>query len=696
MKNAKLLMACVIFLLPFTAGMAQQQNWWPFGQGAAIDFSSGGPVPTTSGLNHNEGTASVCGTNGLLLFYTNGIKAYRSNHTLMADAGGSTAYTMSGNSSSAQTLIVPRPGTNLYYIFTVPPGGTEKVKYSVVDMTSGTGTVTIVNNAMPGTGGFDSERMCAVKHCNGVDFWLITHEANNRVFKVYLISNSGISSPTAYTTGNASAPGTFGCMKASRSGKWLAITFSANAGVELFPFNPSTGNVGGATSINSGQYQHYGLEFSGNNQYLFFHALGSGIYRYDINTGSLVIAVPAPSTTPGTAIYGQMQIAPDFNIYIARPNYNYISRLTNPNAGGTFVETAVTLSGGTFSGLGLPNFPVYNNPTCSNASFYFNNLNQVTTQVSTSYGMQTSTSVCLPNVYINGSASSNENNYHLKIEPLTLSPWATGAPLYSNWICTTSCTVPGQIDLSAYASFTPGQYYLVTLSVGPEWHSVSQILFARQCPQSTAHFSLIDAEAPYTAGTPFGTEQVYPMCLPTIQINGSLSSYETNYYLKVSRFDLGSWTFLPNASTHLVDGWQCSSACNAPSVIDLSGLPFVANNVYRVELSVGPNWNSYVRFIKPISCTHSGQMEFEDVSPDASTASFSVFPNPGNGAFTIQLSGEGSTNIVVLNMMGQVVAEQNSVTAANTTLNLTEQPAGVYLVKVVTGDHTQVKRIIKN
>ena len=67
MKNILPLLLLFISLNTFSQ---KEANFWYFGNGAALDFNSGSPVPVNgSQLNTLEGCSSFSDANGNLLFY---------------------------------------------------------------------------------------------------------------------------------------------------------------------------------------------------------------------------------------------------------------------------------------------------------------------------------------------------------------------------------------------------------------------------------------------------------------------------------------------------------------------------------------------------------------------------------------------------------------------------------------------------
>ena len=66
----------------------------------------------------------------------------------------------------------------------------------------------------------------------------------------------------------------------------------------------------------------------------------------------------------------------------------------------------------------------------------------------------------------------------------------------------------------------------------------------------------------------------------------------------------------------------------------------------------------------------------------AALAGVNVFPNPSNGIFTVAKQNiNGKVNMIVYNMLGEKIYE-NKLVQSNTQLNLSGQPAGVYLYRI--------------
>ncbi len=385
----------------------KEANNWYFGQKAGITFNSGAPVALTNGqLQTLEGCSSISDASGNLLFYTDGIKVWNRNHVVMTNGTN-----LKGDPSSTQSgIIVPKPGNpNVYYIFTVDMQGgmalfaggdadgvSNGFMYSEVDMTlnGGLGDIVVARKNValkkPTT-----EGLCAVKHSNGIDIWVVVHGINNTQYSAFLVTAAGVNTvpvnsnvgPSVTVTAGNYGSGSIGYMKISPNGKKIAACHAfENKQLVLSDFNTTTGAVTNPITIglnlNGDSDGPYGVEFSSCNEYLYVSETFSQedlfwgtawpsatrIWRFDLNAGS----IPASKTLfnlNNNEADGALQLAPDGNIYVAKMqrtgssalNYGYafgttLHRINNPRlAGATFTNNAVNLAG-RLSAYGLPPF----------------------------------------------------------------------------------------------------------------------------------------------------------------------------------------------------------------------------------------------------------------------------------------------------------------------------------------------------
>ena len=70
-----------------------------------------------------------------------------------------------------------------------------------------------------------------------------------------------------------------------------------------------------------------------------------------------------------------------------------------------------------------------------------------------------------------------------------------------------------------------------------------------------------------------------------------------------------------------------------------------------------------------------------------------IYPNPGSGIFTIH-SSKPMASVAITNSLGQLLKTYNPVTT-KFGFNLSENPSGVYFIKIDTGGQSQVLRVIK-
>lgn len=380
------------FLCLFVGLWAMAQNHdriWIFGTNGGYDWNTNTAI-TNSAINTFEGCASISDASGNLLMYTDGITVWDGNNAQVFTG-------MTGNASSTQSgVIVPRPGSDDYYIISVDFMGTgngynSRMAWYQADMVSGS-----LNSVGPAAGNTmisnSSEKIAAYrKPCDPDTIWIVGHNWTLGRYEVFAATNSGIAS-TGETTLDlfnvANTRSKLGALRFSHDGSVLAsAVFDQH--VELLGFDPNTGTFTGSNAIfntdppNNGAsinlVEVYGLEFSPDDTQLYLSITGSGsvddnsLWQY--NVSSMVQATIESSRqslySAGTAANrlepNQIQLAPDGNLYVAMrregnpvtvpANSSFLGRISNPNVGGAANFNPTAIAGpATWVRRGLPTF----------------------------------------------------------------------------------------------------------------------------------------------------------------------------------------------------------------------------------------------------------------------------------------------------------------------------------------------------
>lgn len=380
MKNFILLF--ITLLLPVVGfSQGKEASIWYFGRNAGLSFAYGDPFVVTNGaLITNEGCASICNSQGHLLFYTDGVNVLNRKHKRMPYGFG-----LKGHSSASQSaIIIPKPGSRTeYYIFTVDSretGLTEGLCYSKVDLTLNNGfgdvvpsekNIQLVANTC--------EKVTAVVHSDGESFWVITKKFGNADFYAFRVSIHGVElNPVISTSGppvtimNDAA----GCLKVSHDGKWL-VSANLNMGIDFHRFDNSTGKVThiATESTDAGVF---GVEFSPDNHLVYISEIEydePDIYQYDLSSGNPTAILYSRFNLHQDLDHnfppGELQLGPDNRIYIALVNGDHLARINKPDLRGDRceIEPDVCNLNGKFSAAGLPQFiQSYFSPVAFNTS----------------------------------------------------------------------------------------------------------------------------------------------------------------------------------------------------------------------------------------------------------------------------------------------------------------------------------------
>lgn len=359
-KYLKLFLIAAIVVLQSLSAFSQKRAMvWYFGDRCGLDFNNGNAEVISDGaIIADAGCASICNENGELLFYTNGNRVWNSEHQLMANGD-----TLNGSQQLNQnSIIVPKPlCDSLYYLFTLNDYDSLRgFNYSVININLENGLGKIVEKNVEVSKNV-LEKITAIQHCNGFDYWIITHGKSNS-FYTYLLSEQGFISDTIKSKVGSIPQADIGYLKASPAANKIVLPVNRDSILaEVFTFNNKTGKMSQPFKIFTKQENTYcyGVEFSSNGNLLY---ISTGGKKYELLQYDLRISLEQDFNNSAISIASgnnfALQMAPNNKIYIASENRPYLNIINNPNLIGddcNFQTEAVKFSQAT-SLMGLPNF----------------------------------------------------------------------------------------------------------------------------------------------------------------------------------------------------------------------------------------------------------------------------------------------------------------------------------------------------
>lgn len=336
--------------------------------GNIISFNGGGPATTSTPIFPigGEGVSSVCDANGDLLLYSDGLYVFNGAHEILA------SNLLGGGSSTQACLIVPKPGSStVFYIFTtddwVGTGG-GWMTYSEVDLSLNGGHGGMVQTNVPLMNP-TSEKLAAVRNCNGEDIWVIGLSRNSGTFHAYSVTAAGVNTNAVISTPGFDHSPSLGALKGSPKGNKLAGAFRDGNPytVMLFDLDNSSGVVTNPVALGATpHYQQYGVEFSADGSKLYASNADDGnathqeIVQYDLTSGIPAI-MQASRTVVGIShspwAIGSLQRAVNGRIYLPLGMAPSLGEIRSPDLPGTaceYVDFAVPLVRPTY-GFGLSN-----------------------------------------------------------------------------------------------------------------------------------------------------------------------------------------------------------------------------------------------------------------------------------------------------------------------------------------------------
>jgi hypothetical protein len=367
MKNYLKIISLFFLFVNASKTHAQWANQWVLSNNTGLDFNNPGlPQPwEPNGLEGGGGSSIICDNNGLAILYSDGEFCYNKMHQQMPngfDLGTQNTY------QSQNSIIIPHPdGSNRFFIFAVDEcydlldttfcsslGNYGGVIWAMVDMDleGGLGDVVLKQQHLYYP---TCSKITATRHCNGVDWWVITKQYNSNRFITYLVDANGINPlPVSSPIGlnhpfnypiNHGSNAKRGQMKVSSDGKLLGVKTLAPCITQLFHFNNQTGTVYNpiftdyhdTLSPNVSVNFDYGtgLSFSPDNTKLYtnYGSFALNLVQYDIAILDSISIMNSKinvlqSSPIGWRSVDNMQIGPDNKLYFHIQDTLYTARLS--------------------------------------------------------------------------------------------------------------------------------------------------------------------------------------------------------------------------------------------------------------------------------------------------------------------------------------------------------------------------------
>jgi hypothetical protein len=390
----------VTMLLPSLL-LAQKEDYiWVIGDsndttttnhgGMIIDFNH--PSPEVSyhyrEMNMYACNASICNSDGELILYSNGCDIADANDEIIENGNtinpGEWHESLCDNNNDGywagypSMVLLPTPETDSSIVLfhksmkkvNGPPAEAyvDRLLYSKIKITA-EGKEVVEKNILLIEDDLSTGELGAVKHANGIDWWIITPKRNSNQFYTFLFTSEGIVDTLFQTIGSlppAEEEGR-GQMNISPDGSKLVRYFPHNPAM-LYHFDRETGQFSNyqEININFGNALAFdgGCAFSPSGQFLYIMALVNAyqfdLWSDDISATQTLVAEWDGFLGPIATVFVWSQLGPDCKIYIQCGDMRYYHIIHSPDEAGlacNFEQRGLNLP--TPSGASIPYFPNY-------------------------------------------------------------------------------------------------------------------------------------------------------------------------------------------------------------------------------------------------------------------------------------------------------------------------------------------------
>ncbi len=149
-----------------------------------------------------------------------------------------------------------------------------------------------------------------------------------------------------------------------------------------------------------------------------------------------------------------------------------------------------------------------------------------------------------------------------------------------------------------------------------------------------------------------------------------------------------------NSYSGLVEPFTCDPSFTAGY--------FFADHIYRITRTThidGSDWQEYSVILNDDDgIMMNDPFRLQMINDDAAnqTTQLTVSPNPSLGVFNLSFNNNNAKNIRVYDMLGNLIIEEFNVTDKMISMDLTQQPKGVYLIQVNDGISNETIRLIRD
>lgn len=321
---------------------------WIFGDRPAVHLIFGQNGPTEKDITTDffgyEGNVTQSDRYGNVQFTSDGDHVYNKNNELMATSYGRESLT-GASPSTTQMVSVPWPGRDsMYFLFYSEQfydsrpayDTTTQLHAAIIDMRRNNGLGEVLTDSItlfsPST-----EKVNAVRHCNGRDWWVLSTRAGTHELYAYLVDTSGIHrnpvvSELLVKQGFMEAK--LGELIISPSGKKVLILNLAydrlqddfSTLLEIGYFNCNNGIYNKKDSTFLKNLAPYAGAFSSDEKYVYF---GANLNNNGDNSGLFQVSIEhleSVNTIRHSDIYqynnlkdiGGIELGPDGKIYFIR------------------------------------------------------------------------------------------------------------------------------------------------------------------------------------------------------------------------------------------------------------------------------------------------------------------------------------------------------------------------------------------